>query len=85
MRRMYESYRNKLCHGIQSSNDGVSLDKGPLKALKNGLRIGATNVLLIAAVSLACERQTFLLAHRLRGTFREAERRFSSRNVPQRR
>ena len=24
---MYESYRNKLCHGIQSSNDGVSLDK----------------------------------------------------------
>ena len=22
---------------IQSSNDGVSLDKGPIKALKNGL------------------------------------------------
>ena len=85
---MDESCRNKLCHGIQSSNDGASLDKGPLKALKNGLRIGATNVLLITAITretVACERQTFLLAHRLRGTFREAERRSSSRNVPQRR
>ena len=54
---MYESYRNKLCHGIQSSNDGVSPDEGLLKALKNGLRIASTNVLLIAVVSLACERQ----------------------------
>ena len=24
-------------HGIQRSNDGMSLDKGPLKGLKNGL------------------------------------------------
>ena len=56
---MYESYRNKLCHGIQSSimMECLQTIKGPIKALKNGLRIGATNVLLIAAVSLVCERQ----------------------------
>ena len=33
--------------------------------------------------TVACERQTFLLAHRRWGTFREENRRSSSRNVPQ--
>ena len=40
---------------------------------------------LVSIVLLACERQTFLLAYRHWGTFREEERRSSSRNVPQRR
>ena len=33
---VYESYRDKL-NGTQGSNDRPSSDKGPLKALKNGL------------------------------------------------
>ena len=35
---MYESYRNKqsMEYNAPMTNDGMSLDKGPLKVLKNG-------------------------------------------------
>ena len=37
MWRMYESHRNIPWMEYNASNDGMSLDKGPLKVLKNGL------------------------------------------------